>query len=108
MRTILNFFIILLSLCTATGVFIHDARIDRATSIVHDHVVRRAIQSGTDIGIASDVHTHPEKTGRTLNGFAYQSPSHPPREQKMKRYLQQKIEPRGRHAFDSYYLPIVG
>lgn len=105
---ILSYFTIVLSLLTATGVFIHDARIDKAT-FGHGsaHYKRNVIASGTDIGLQSDAHVHPEKIQKTLRGFAYQSPSIHPRETKHKRYMLQNIEPSGRHAFDNYNLPII-
>ncbi len=110
MQKIINIVIATLSLVTATGVFIHDGRIDRAASTVRPISFKHSSDSGagsSDAGLAGNPHTHPEKTGRTLKGFAYQSPSVPPREQRAKRYMMQNYEPRGRHAFDNYYLPII-
>lgn len=106
MRKITNIILALLSLTTATGVFIHDGRIDRAASSVHPISVKHASDSG-DAGLAGTPHTHPERTARTLRGFAYQSPTVAPRESRFKRYMMQNAEPRGRHAFDNYYLPII-
>lgn len=100
-----------LSLTTACGVFIHDARIDRAatTSMEKTTATRlpRAVVK-TDAGVSADLHTHPDRANRgLLKGFSYQSPSIPPREQKSKQYFLQKYAPRGHHAFDNYNLPIV-
>ncbi len=111
MQKLLNTFIVTLSLLTATGVFIHDGRIDRAASTTRPTSMKHASDSGaaaSDSGLAGNPHTHPEKAGRTLKGFAYQSPSINPRESRLKRYLMQNYEPRGRHAFDNHYLPIIG
>ena len=112
MQKIINVIIATLSLVTATGVFIHDGRIDRAASTVRPISFKHSTDSGssagsTDAGLAGNPHTHPEKAARTLKGFAYQSPSIQPRESRSKKYMLQNAEPRGRHAFDNYYLPIV-
>lgn len=111
MQKLTNTIIVLVSLLTATGVFIHDGRIDRAASTLRPVNVKHSSDSGvassSDSGLAGNPHTHPEKAGRTLKGFAYQSPSINPRESRLKRYLMQNYEPRGRHAFDNYYLPII-
>ena len=104
MRTLINNFVIILSLFTAPGVFMHDAQIEKVTASSHVADGKVTHDSGMT---ASEPHAHPERTNSTLKGFAYQSPSIQPREQKLKKYLMQNIEPRGRHAFDNYYLPIV-
>ena len=113
MQTILNSCAILLSLLTATGVFIHEAHVDRAT-YASIYARKQAVKTTPNapavadlVGIGADPHTHPEHNNRTLKGFSYKTPTIPPRESKMKRYLQQNIEPRGRHAFDNYSLPVV-
>ncbi len=106
MTKFINIFGIILSLVTATGIFIHDARIDKATYMSGEYLLKRNVVT-TDAGTLAEAHVHPEHTQRTLNGFVYQSPSIQPRENKSKRYLMQNAEPRGRHAFDNYSLPIV-
>lgn len=115
MQKFLHYFALSISLFTACGVFIHDGRIDRATS----STLRPAspVQSASnriskfqhiDAGVNTDPHTHPEKVGKSLlKGFSYQNPSVPPREQKSKKYMLQNQAPRGRHAFDNYHLPVV-
>lgn len=107
MTKIINTIGILLSLLTAAGIFLHDARIDKAAYVSREYAYKHKIASVADLGILSDSHIHPERAIRTLNGLTYQSPSIHPREDKTKRYLLQNSEPRGRHAFDNYYLPIV-
>lgn len=99
-----------LTIITACGVFLHDGRLDRAfstsasASIVGGLTTQRLAKSDAT---SADPHTHPERSQRTLNGFTYRSPSIPPREHKSKKYLLQKLSPRGHHAFDNYNLPIV-
>lgn len=111
MKKITTIFIAAISLLTATGVFIHDGRIDRAASTFRPMSVKHASDSGSaansDSGLSGNPHTHPEKAARTLKGFVYQSPTVAPRENRLKKYMLQNAEPRGRHAFDNYYLPII-
>lgn len=109
MQTVINILGVILSLLTATGVFIHDARIDRATQAISAVSVKKAASKITfsDLGLVGGDHTHPEHNARTLKGFTYKTPSFPPREMRIKRYMMQNIEPRGRHAFDNYHLPFL-
>ena len=110
MQRITTLIIATISLLTATGIFIHDGRIDRMVSVTRTsiHSKKAADVNLSDLGLHGNPHTHPEKAGRTLKGFAYQSPSINPRENRMKRYMMQNYEPRGRHAFDNHYLPVLG
>lgn len=103
MTNIINTIGILLSLVTATGVFVHDARIDKVTNISNS----THLAQSNEASIAAEPHVHPENSQRTLRGFSYQSPSIQPRENKSKRYLMQNAEPKGRHAFDNYNLPVI-
>ncbi len=111
MQNILNYLVIMLSLTTATGVLLHDARIDKATwtSLSSKRVqTTRLPAARADAGIAVDAHTHPQHAGKTLHGFSYHSPSmHPRSEHRMKKHLQRTQKPTGRHAFDHSYLPII-
>lgn len=107
MTTIFNTIGILLSLVTATGVFVHDAGIDKLAYSIGNRDAKRTSISPADLKLATDPHVHPEHSHRSLKGFSYRTPSIPPRENKSKRYLMQNAEPRGRHAFDNYNLPII-
>lgn len=114
MKTFIHTFTVFISLFTATGVFIHDGRIDRsissANSIVKNVSSKQPALKNPLPDSGPDPHTHPTHTSAGLKGFAQKNnpnPSYPPREQKMKKYLQQNIEPRGRHAFDNHHLPVV-
>lgn len=106
MTNIINSLGILLSLVTATGVFVHDARIDKVTH-VSSYALKRTASAAADVSLAAEPHVHPESSQRTLKGFSYQSPSIQPRENKSKRYLMQNASPKGRHAFDNYNLPVI-
>lgn len=109
MQNILNYLVITLSLLTATGVIIHDARIDRAASAsLLKRVASKHAPAQVDAGITSDPHTHPHQSGKTLNGFTYQNPSFPTRaQQRIKKFMQQNQAPKGRHAFDNHNLPLI-
>lgn len=109
MQKTINIFGVILSLLTATSVFIHDARIDRAAAAPSLYTAKRTTSKVTfsDLGFVGGDHTHPEHNSRTLSGFAYKTPNYPPREMRIKRYLMQNVEPRGRHAFDNYHLPFL-
>ncbi len=95
---------IITSLLTATGVFLHDGKIDRAYTSAAA-IVRHDLAANADLALSANLHNHPEHI-RLVHGNLHQSPSIPPREHKMKRYLQQNIEPHGRHSFDSHNFPL--
>lgn len=115
MKTLVNLLTVYLSLFTATGVFIHDGRIDRAvtsTAQPGQAIHAKKLPNKNPVPDSGpDPHTHPTHASAGLKGFSQKTnpnPSYPPRDaQKMKKYLQQNIEPRGRHAFDNYNLPVV-
>ncbi len=110
MNKLLNTFGIVLSLLTATGVFIHDVKIDHITPAAIKTAAKKSAYKTphADLGLSTSDHIHPEQINRTLQGFAYKTPMYPPRVSRMKRHLLQNYEPRARHAFDSYYLPEIG
>lgn len=106
MQTLLTFSSIFLSLSTASGILIHDGHINQIGDSGHIQQVHDAsAQARTDI--TYEAHPHPEHQGSTLNGFSYSSPSYPPRESKYKKFLLQNAVPRGRHAFDNSFLPLL-
>lgn len=116
---IANGMLAVVSLVTATGVFMHDGRVDKAAMTAlqvsnYSNYSMANAMDGTQTDkwsafLSTDAHTHPDHNAARslLHGFSHQSPSIPPREQEQKRHLMQRYEPRGRHAFDNYNLPIV-
>lgn len=102
MQIVLTISSVLLSLCTLSGVIVHDAHFDQvASSTTHFQV-----QDAT--ALSTGTHPHPEHQNSTpLKGFSYASPSYPAERSKYKRFLLQNAEPRGRHAFDNSYLPLI-
>ena len=115
MQQILHILTFSISLATASGVFIHDGRIDRAANSTlrssigsHGPVQVQSNGQAVDAGVHTDPHTHPEHGGRSLlNGFSYKNPSTTPREKTSKKYMLQNASPRGRHAFDNHHLPLL-
>ena len=107
---ILHIIAIAVSLTTATGVMIHDSRFDKA---MDGHLSWKVDNQPLkyDSGSGPKPHVHPDNANVGSARFAQSqnaNPSFPPREQRLKKYLSQNIEPRGRHAFDSYHLPVIG
>ena len=106
----LHLLAVVLSLATATGVIIHDSRFEKA---LDGHLSWRVDSQSMkyDSSVHPNLHVHSEQTNPgSSRGSQNQNsnPSYPPREQRLKKYLTQNIEPRGRHAFDSYHLPVIG
>ena len=115
-HTLYSTIAIVISLLTATGVFMHDMRIDKAigvalfsTGAAVAHASTQSITAKIADFTHGDAHTHPDfKPVKSLmNGFTYQAPSIPPRERThMNRYVAQKKEPL-RHAFDDVFMPLI-
>lgn len=104
-----------LSLLTAFGVFMHDGRVDKATTTavgtsgITVYAAGATIQAKFADFVATDAHTHPDhNTGRSLlnSTFAYQSPSIMPRRDSHHKQLKLFLES-GRHAFDNTNLPVL-
>jgi|JI10StandDraft_1071094.scaffolds.fasta_scaffold426604_2 hypothetical protein len=110
-KKIITFGTSLLSLCTMTSVMVHDTQVYRlasSTVAASAATVRQGkLSSTSDLGVVAETHPHPEKQNTTLRGFTYEAPSFPAREQRLKRFLLQNVEPRGRHAFDNEFLPLL-
>lgn len=102
---------IFVSLSTATGVLMHDTRLDKvATSAIAPFSATANYEGNTKVvNFASDLHTHSERTSLTqaVHDLKTQSPRIQPRSSEDKKHMLQKHVARGHHAFDSYNLPIV-
>jgi hypothetical protein len=101
MQKIFQQLVVTLSLATATGIFIHDGRIDKAVEY------KPVPLEVTAQKIATQPHTHAEHHGKPIGHNGHRVPGRPPREHRMKRYMLQNYEPKGRHAFDNHFLPVV-
>lgn len=99
---LLNIMIVTISLTTAVSVLVHDMHIDKvATTAAAAPVTNN--ESGKTLGISPDLHTHPER--HSLSRLLGQrTPAMGPRFEE-KKHLLQKHATKGRHPFDSYYLP---
>ena len=107
---LINSFLTLLSLATATGVLLHDTRVDKAalvSSLPHASITPEAGAKLVHVS-PNDFHTHIErgsvaKAFSTLNATA---PGIAPRVED-KKHLMQRYVGKGHHAFDSYNLPLL-
>ncbi|HEU5122118.1 MAG TPA: hypothetical protein VFT59_04685 [Candidatus Saccharimonadales bacterium] len=98
---------IVLSLSTASGVVLHDTRLDKAAAVALAAPVAYAQYEGAKPLPFGDAHTHVERTAFSQVMHAYQSsaPGMQPRHER--KHLLQKHIPKGHHAFDNYMLPLV-
>ncbi|MFZ2835726.1 hypothetical protein D3C85_220780 [compost metagenome] len=106
--TLLTPLSIALSLSTATGVLLHDTKLDKAASLAP------ALSAGLDaadrsIKLAGDPHTHAERgsLSQAVRDIKSQNPRVQPRTTEDKKHLMQKNAPRGYHSFDSYNTPLI-
>ena len=103
---------IFLSLSTATGVFMHDTRVDKATlTILSAPSASPGYQAANTklINYATDSHTHVERhsLSQSLHQVRGDNPRIPPRVGQDKKYLSQKNLGLGHNPFDSYALPLA-
>lgn len=101
---------IFLSLSTATGVFVHDTRIDKATlSVMSAPSVSAGYQSNTKlVNYATDSHTHVERhsLSQSLHELRSENPRVQPRTNNDKKYLTHKNLGFGHNPFNSYAFPL--
>lgn len=106
--TIINQFAIMLSLSTATGVVIHDTKVDKAfVSTVYSSAASKTA-APTNLVKMNDLHTHVERG--SIAQFVHEMKSSAPRinpRDDVKKHMTQKHVVRGHHPFDNYNLPIV-
>lgn len=109
--TLLNSLAIVLSLSTATGVLVHDLKIDKAAmTVLAAPLLTTAVEASTKtMAVQPELHTHVERTtlSQALLNAQTNSPSLQPRANEDKKYSLPKNVVRGHHAFDNYSLPIV-
>ena len=116
MKKLLHIFVSAVSLFTATGLFMHEMHVDQALSTFEYRTYTRVsltnvlaslqVQPGK---VEVDMHTHvdhnPANSLLNLNS-SISTPSILPRSD-YRRHMLQNEEPKGRHAFDNVYLPII-
>lgn len=108
--SLINPLAILLSLSTATGVLVHDTKIDRvAMAAVALPAVVVSYDGLNKVINFGDMHTHVERSslGQVMNDFRAQDPLMKPRSSDDKKHLIQRHTGRGYYVFDSYNLPIA-
>lgn len=110
--TLLNTFALLTSLTTATGVLLHDTRVDKATSVaVALPVAAMGAEAGAKLihSNPNDFHTHVERTSvaHAVSILHSAAPGIAPRIGEDKKHLMQRHVGRGHHPFDNYNLPII-
>ena len=103
--------IVLASLSTASGVVLHDTRLDKmAVTAITAPASSATYEAGNvkTVSLSTDAHTHTERNSlsQVVNDLKSPNPRQQPRSTEDKKYLMQKHAPRGVHAFDNYYLPL--
>jgi hypothetical protein len=100
---------ILLSLCTSTGVLLHETKMDKVASLALSSMptANTYVSENSSTKLEGTPHTHVERTSlesasRELHG---KNPHISPRREDKKYRLQKKVT-RGFHVFDSYHLPL--
>ncbi len=108
LSTLLTPLSIALSLSTATGVLLHDTKLDKAAALAP------AMASSFDSAnrttkLIGDPHTHAERgsLSQAVRDLKAQNPRVQPRSTEDKKHLMQKNTPRGYHSFDSYNTPLI-
>ena len=108
-QIILSPIIVLLSLSTSFGVFVHETKMDKLTTLAMMSPAA-ATQKVSTYGMAlleGMPHTHVETgVGQQSSELSAKNPSLTPRRDKDEKYRLQKKVSRGTHLFDSYHLPL--
>jgi len=106
---IVNISVVVISLVTASGIFLHDTRVDRAaTTAITLPAEIVADTASNDKLMNWDAHTHVERMtfSQTVRDLQSSNPRIQPRNDDKKHVLQNRVA-RGHHPFDSYNLPLV-
>lgn len=102
---------IFLSLSTATGVLVHDTRVDKAAmaALSAPSQVASGQADSKLVNISGDAHTHTERhsLSQAVRDLKADNPRVHPRSQADKKYLSQKNLGLGHNPFDSYALPLA-
>lgn len=104
----INSFAIAISLSTATGVFMHDTKLDKAmTTLSLPPAIADTSASASKV-LGGTPHTHTERVSfsQAVHDLKTQNPRVQPRSDDKKHLLQKRVM-KGHHAFDNYNLPIV-
>lgn len=102
---------ILVSFSTLFGVVIHDTKVDQlTTTFLAAPAVIASYEGVTGAIKTTDPHTHVERMSLSqfVRGMSTDNPRIQPRLSDEKKYALQRNVMKGHHAFDNYYLPIIG
>jgi hypothetical protein len=109
LSTLLTPLSIALSLSTATGVLLHDTKLDKAAAAMTPAVSANFESADRSAKLTGDAHTHVERgsLSQAVRDIKAQNPRVQPRATDDKKYLMQKNAPRGYHSFDNYNVPLA-
>jgi hypothetical protein len=103
--------LVLTSLTTASGVMIHDTKIDKMTvTAITSPAASSSYEAGNVkiISLSTDAHTHTERNSlsQVVNDLKTPNPRQQPRGTEDKKHLMQKHVAKGHQLFDGYSLPL--
>ena len=106
---ILSQLAIVLSLCTSTGILLHETKMDKIASLAlfSSATTSHTIAEESTGKLEGTAHTHVERASleRASSELRGQTPRINPQRYDKKYRLQRKVS-RGVYAFDSYHLPL--
>lgn len=109
-NSIINPLAILISLSTASGILVHDTKIDKAAAaaLTVPAMVASYDAPSKLASFNGEAHTHVERASvaQAMSTLNAHTPGLQPRADD-KKHLMQKHVARGHHAFDNYNLPVV-
>jgi hypothetical protein len=108
-EVILSPLAILLSLCTSTGILLHETKIDKVANLTvfSSATATQPVVEGSIPRLETTPHTHVERTSldNASTDLRGNNPNMAPRRDDKKYRLQKKVT-RGFHGFDSYHAPM--
>lgn len=103
-----NIAAMLISLVTASGIFLHDTRIDKAaTTAFTNPAIILTDANSTDKLMNWDAHAHEERSSfsQMIREVENTTPRIQPRDDHKKHLLPNRVA-RGHHPFDNYNIPL--
>jgi hypothetical protein len=102
---------VFLSLSTATGVLVHDTRVDKAamTALSTPSTMASGQADSKMVNMSGDAHTHTERhsLSQAVHDLKADNPRLHPRTTSDKKYLSQKNLGLGHDPFDGYATPLA-
>lgn len=102
-----NITAMVISLVTASGIFLHDTRIDKAATTAFTNPAIILTDSMSMDKLNWDAHVHQERTSisQMIREVENTTPRIQPRNDNKKHLLQNRVS-RGHHPFDHYNIPL--